>query len=622
MRRIFSLLMVLSLTIGMVGTATAGDGQVSVEAETATVIPAGDNTAQTMPRQMENLGRGVVAVRDGSDVFISWRLLGLDPAGIGFNVYRSTDGGEAVKLNGSVLTQGTNYTDVTADLTKENSYFVKPVINGTEQTASGSYTLTANPVDAPYFTIPIREGGYIGNVWVGDFTGDGEYDYLIIRETAQPQILEAYQRDGTFLWSVNLGPNSHNHNNISPGSATVNVGHWDGVTVYDINGDGKAEVILKIANGVIFGDGTVWTHENDDQQWMAVLDGMTGALISTSPFPDDYISVGPLAAHVGIGYLNGTTPSIVLSAKNRNVDRSFNLVMAAYHYEGENLVMDWKWLRGSQDLADGHQLRIADIDGDGKDEIAHIGFVLNGDGTLRYSLAGSNIVHGDRFYIGKLDPSQPGLQGYGIQQDNPYGVLEYYYDASTGSMIWQNSVEPPAGDVGRGNVGDLDPNYPGYEVHSFQGIYNGPTHTQITPPDHPARLWPSLRFWWDGDLLSENLNHGKIEKWNYELKTIDRLDTPRNYENIVMGGRTNPLFYGDILGDWREEAIYANSDFNKLVIFTTQIPTDHRIYTLPHNPLYRNGMTIKGYTQSHLTDYYLGHDMSPPPTPNIYYTGN
>ncbi|SFD99219.1 hypothetical protein SAMN05518672_10469 [Chitinophaga sp. CF118] len=34
-------------------------------------------------------------------------------------------------------------------------------------------------------------------------------------------------------------------NNISPGSATIDIGNWDGVTVYDL--DGKAEVITKIA---------------------------------------------------------------------------------------------------------------------------------------------------------------------------------------------------------------------------------------------------------------------------------------------------------------------------------------------------------------------------------------
>ncbi len=149
--------------------------------------PAGSADAATGPRQMENLGRGVVAVRDGSNVFISWRLLALDPSGIGFNVYRSAAGGPAVRLNSSVLTGGTNFTDTTADLTQDNTYFVKPVSGGQEQAASGSFTLQANSVDAPYYTVPLRDGGSFNHVWVGDFDGDGEYDFLVARETMKPQ---------------------------------------------------------------------------------------------------------------------------------------------------------------------------------------------------------------------------------------------------------------------------------------------------------------------------------------------------------------------------------------------------------------------------------------------------
>ncbi|NOU79462.1 hypothetical protein GC101_11295 [Paenibacillus sp. LMG 31459] len=565
---------------------------------------------------MENLGRGVVAVRSGSNVFVSWRLLALDSSSTGFNIYRSTAGGTAVKLNSTVLTAGTNYTDTTADLTKVNAYSVKPVISGVEQAASAAYTLAANSADEPALVVPLQSGGAIGNVWVGDFDGDHEYDFLLSRNATEIQTLEAYKRDGTYLWSVSLGPNSTNKYNISPGSTTVDVGMWDGVTVYDLDGNGKAEVVLRIANGVTFGDGTVWSTANsDNKQWLAVLDGMTGKLKNYSPLPDDYLSVGPLAMQLGIGYLNGTTPSIVAFMKNRNADTTFNLVLAAYHYTGNNLTMDWKWLRGTQSAPDGHQMRIVDVNGDGKDEIADIGFVLNGDGTLRYSLAGSNVVHGDRFYIGKFSPTASGLQGYGIQQDNPYGLLEYYYDAATGSMIWQHSTTPPAGDVGRGDVGDIDPRYSGYEAWSFSGIYNGPTNTKITEPD--AAPWPALRIWWDGDLLSETLHENVINKWDYSTSSINRVLTLYKYRNAVTNYRSVALFYGDILGDWREEVIMASSDYSKLILFTTSTPTSTRLYTLAQNPAYRNCLTIKGYVQSHLTDYYLGEGMSAPPQPNI-----
>ncbi|MBW8687489.1 rhamnogalacturonan lyase family protein [Chitinophaga rhizophila] len=571
-------------------------------------------------RRMENLGRGVVAVRSGQQIFVSWRLLGRDPAGIGFNIYRTAGGGTAIKLNAAVLTAGTNFTDNTASLSNSNTYYVRPVINGSEQAASAAFTLPANAPDQPCVVVPLRSGNYVHFAWVGDLDGDGEYDYIVDRLnwTTGGCKIEAYKRDGTFLWEVDYGPNSLNMDNITPGSATIDVGNWDGVTVYDLDGDGKAEVITKIANGVTFGDGNVWTNSSDTRQWLAVLDGATGALKRYAAIPADYLAAGPLNCNLGIGYLDGTTPSIVAKFKNRNSDRSFNMMICAFRYTASGLTQQWKWLRGSDDRPDGHQIRIVDVDGDGRDEICDIGFCLNGDGSLRYSLAGQGIIHGDRTQIGKLDPARPGLQGYAVQQDNPSGLLEYYYDAGTGNVLWKHIGG--VADVGRGVAADIDPRYPGYEVWSFSGIYNGPSNTKIT--DEPNRPWPNFRIWWDGDLLSETFNEGKLEKWNYTSSTVSRLLTTANYQTARGSYRGAPMLYGDIFGDWREEVVMTSSDYSKLVIFTSPVATNSRIYTLAHNPAYRNGMTLKGYMQSHLTDFYLGNGMQTPPVPAITYASN
>jgi hypothetical protein len=570
-------------------------------------------------RKMERLNRGVVAVRSGSSVFISWRLLGLDPAGIGFNIYRSANGGAAVKLNSSVLTAGTNYTDNAANLSQSNAYYVKPVVNGAEQAASGAYTLVANAADKPCFTVPLRAGTNIHFVWVGDLDGDGEYDYVVDRLdwNGGGCKIEAYKRDGTFLWDVDYGPNSVNMDNISPGSATIDVGNWDGVTVYDLDGDGRSEVITKIANGVRFGDGSTWSNSSNTKQWLGILNGQTGALRSYVTIPQDYAGTGSLACSFGIGYLDGLTPSVIGKFKNRNTDGSFNLMVCAFKFSGSNTTVQWKWLRGSTNAPDGHQIRIIDVDGNGTDEVCDIGYCLNSNGSLRYSLAGQGIVHGDRTQIGKLDPNRAGMQGYAVQQDNPSGLLEYYYDANTGSVLWKHIGA--VGDVGRGAAGDIDPRYNGWEVWSFQGIYNGPSNTKLT--DEPTRPYPNFRIWWDGDVLSENLHDEKIEKWNYSSSTVSRLVTMWNYDGGTGSDRNAPMFYGDILGDWREEVILTNASFSQLVVFTTNVPTNTRLYTLAHNPGYRNCMTIKGYMQSHLTDYYLGNAMATPPTPNITYTG-
>lgn len=569
-------------------------------------------------RPMENLGRGVTAVRKANNqVLITWRLLGLDVSGIGFNVYRSTGGGSATKINSNVLTAGTNFLDTGANLGAANVYHVRPVVNGAEQPASGTFTLPANKAVEPVVRVPLRAGGPIKFVWVGDLDGDGEYDYILDRQTS-PQKIEAYRRDGTFLWDVDLGPNSQNQDNISPGSSTVNVGHNDGVTVYDFDMDGRAEVAIRISNGVRFGDGRVFSNSNNNNQFIAILDGRTGALRASAQIPTDYISAGPLAVRFGVGVLDGVRPHLTVFAKNRNTDGSFNLMMSAWTFDG-SVRMAWKWLRGNQNAPDGHNSRVIDVDGDGTDEVHEIGFTLNGNGQLRYSLGTRGIVHGDRFCIAKIDPNRSGLQGFGVQQSNPSRLLEYYYDATNGNIIW-NHYGSDLADVGRGLIGDIDPNNNGLEVWSFGGVYNAVSNRQLYNPS--TAPWPHLTLFWDGDILTELYNDGKIEKWNHNSPSASG-SVPRILSTWNFGGARpfgpNPAFIGDIMGDWREEVILPSVNNDALLIFTTDVPSDIRLYTLAHNPAYRNDMCVKGYMQSHNVDYYLGTGMSTPPRPNIRY---
>ncbi len=227
--------------------------------------------------------------------------------------------------------------------------------------------------------------------------------------------------------------------NIEPGSATIDVGHWDGVTVYDLDSDGRAEVLLRTAHGVTFADGSQVVDRNQNHQFISVIDGLTGTERAHMAIPTDYLSDGPMAAHLGIGYLNGETPSLIASMKNRVGNGGFNMMVCAWDFDGAELTLLWKWKRGSQNCPDGHQIRIVDLDSDGMDEFCSIGFVLDQDGTLLYSLGSiGGVVHGDRFHVGKFDPDRPGLQGFGVQQDNASGLLEYYYDASTGEILWDN----------------------------------------------------------------------------------------------------------------------------------------------------------------------------------------
>jgi len=348
---------------------------------------------------------------------------------------------------------------------------------------------------------------------------------------------------------------------------------------------------------------------------------MTGAPRATAPVPTDYLADGPMYARFGVGHLDGVNPSLVAFMKNRIGGGDFNLMFTAWRFTGSALTMQWKFLRGNQDLPDGHNTRIIDVDGDGRDEVVEIGFVLNGNGTLRYSLGNQGVVHGDRFHITDIDPSRPGLEGYGVQQNNPGGLREYYYDAANGNIIWRHGGSDVV-DVGRGMVGDVDPRHPGMEVWSFNGLYNGPTN-RLTQADTSLQPWPQLGLHWDGDTTMELLNDGKFEKWDPNNPTptnrTPRLLTTSQYGAVDAAQGNSPVLQGDILGDWREEVLYTNASFTELIIFTTDRPSATRLYTLAHNPAYRNSMTVKGYIQSNHVDYFLGAGMAQPPRPRITY---
>lgn len=587
-------------------------------------------TAGYAQRKMEKLGRGVIATRTASNkVLVSWRLLGTEPQNLGFNVYRSQNNGTPVKLNSEVLYAGTNFEDVTAEAAAENSYTITKVTGSTEQSAGAGYTLPANTPVQPYIKIPIHNvSGYqVRYVFSGDLDGDGEFDYVIDKWPISgnlPDLVEAYKGDGTYLWTLNCGPNSVNRNNITPGSSSLNCGHGDNITVYDINCDGRSEVIIRTANGVTFADSSKVTDTNNAHQYISVVEGTTGREISRTLVNNAYLQYGPLNGHMGIAYLDGIHPSVVWEAANRRPDQGFNEFVTAWDWNGSTLTEKWIFDVTGKGIPSGHQIKIFDLDGDGKDEIVPQAYAIEEDGTLKYNLLDQAIDHGDRFAIGDLDPHRPGLEMYGIQQGySKLGIMWYYCDAKTGKVLLSQS-NPGNPDMGRGMAGDFDPRYDGFELYTFVGkLYNvSGAATSTAEPDS----YPNMRMWWDGDLGSENLDNRKFTKWDYATNTETRLYTASSSE-ITQNGRTTPAFYGDITGDWREEAIYESLDHNFLYLYETPYFTTHRIYTLPHNPGYRNDMAVRGYYQSHNTDFYLGYNMPQPALPPIqeadmYWHGN
>ena len=581
-------------------------------------------------RQMENLGRGVVAVNQGDGkVYVGWRLLGTDPDDIAFNLYRSAGDAEPVKLNKEPIAESTNFADTGVNLGESNSYFVKPVLKGAEQASSDVFTLRANAPVGQYISIPLATpAGYTPNdASVGDLDGDGEYEIVLHqagrgRDNAQSgtttePMLEAYRLDGVFLWRINLG------RNIREGA------HYTQFMVYDLDGDGKAEVACKTADGTIDGKGKIIGEANadyrnsrgyvlDGPEFLTVFDGQTGAALATTDYIPPRGSVSDWGDDYGnrvdrflacVAYLDGERPSLVMCRGYYT-----RAVLAAWNWRDGKLTRVWTFDSDDGVAGNGayrgqgnHNLSVGDVDGDGKDEVVYGACCIDDNGKGLYT---TGLGHGDAMHLSDIDPGRPGLEVWAIHERprHPYGAN--LCDAATGKVIWGLQLTDP----GRGVALDIDPRHRGYEcwANNSDGLYN--CKGERICDSKPRSC--NMGIWWDGDVLREILDGTTIDKWDYANGTTNRLFTAEGCSRN-NGTKSNPCLCADILGDWREELICRTSDNAELRIYTTTIATDRRFYTFMHDPIYRLSVAWQNvaYNQPTQPGFYLGEGMATPPSP-------
>ncbi|HWA24170.1 MAG TPA: rhamnogalacturonan lyase [Lacunisphaera sp.] len=648
---------------------------------------------------MENLSRGVVAVHEADGkVFVSWRLLASDPAGTAFNVYRTTAPGPVrvafpgqaaqsaergpvtVKLNAEPLAGPTWFVDPWPQLDRETSYHVRAIVNGTEGAPSRPFTFPALSSPQPYVSVPITtpEGYTPNDASLGDLDGDGDYE-IILKQEQRPRdnsqagptgetLIQAYKTDPGApgpLWTINLGKN------IREGA------HYTMFMVIDLDGDGRAEVACKTADGTVDGTGKVigdpaadWREKGAvavptsdhtgatntpagpaarlegrilrGPEYLTVFDGRTGAALATVDYvpgrhPDTQNPTGEQLSAVwgdayanrsdrflaGVAYLDGHLPSLLFCRGYYT-----RTVIAAWDFRGGKLTSRWVFdsdKLGPPDKTNpwrgqgNHNLSVADVDGDGKQDIIYGAMVVGSDGKGLYSTGWG---HGDALHVGDLVPDNPGLEVCDIQERFDAQGLSMR-DAKTGCPIFtipSVRADTEGGDKGegpgRGNAFNIDPRFPGAESWAagaaMDGLHDatGKKFLEKRPRGFPV----NFGIYWDGDLLSELLDSNRIVKWNWEAGTLDPLLVAHACTS-ANGTKSTPAVSADLWGDWREEVIWATRDRKELRIYTSAIPTKHRLVTFMHDPQYRVAVAWQNtaYNQPPHPSFYLDESAPLPP---------
>lgn len=612
--------------------------------------------SKTAPRQMEYLDRGTIAVKVDEGVYLSWRLLGTENYDTAFDVYRDN-----TKI--ATVSDSTNYVDTKGRST--NTYRVVPEGKTGDKSVSvwGEQYMTI-PLEVP-------EGGtsYEGNPYTyspndascADLDGDGEYEIILKWDPSNSRdsgkagehtgnvYLDAYKLDGTRLWRMDLGVN------ILAGA------HYTQFIAYDFDLDGKAELAFRTAPGTKDGQGNYVSEASESaairdvdntvdyrtesglvltgDEYYTVFQGDTGRALDTIYYPqprglakdklwgDDWGNRSERFLCTA-AYLDGIHPSIVTwrgyyGGKDGAPGRTG---ITSYLLENKKLVQQFIFdtRAGEEGYREGyeqyigqgnHNLTVADVDSDGCDEIICGSLCMENDLTPKWCTFEG---HGDALHLGDYDPEHEGMEYFRVCEDGvkaytdengAYHPAEGYgmsvIDAATGEIMFHVDAD---NDTGRGvmaNVGPL-----GYYQFWGAGSYKAMGgRAFMKTGEELSGASSNFRIFWDGDLYDELLDG--TAKRNGAIGISAGLDGSRIFtiSNAITNNDTknNVCLQADLLGDWREEVVARASTNDALHVYTTTISTEHKLYTLMHDPAYRMQVSAQngGYNQPPHIGYFV-----------------
>ncbi len=528
---------------------------------------------------MEKLDRGLVALQgeDGS-VFLSWRLLADDPPDMAFTVMRVPDG-ISVPNQWKNLTEGKPYMRTCfvdkerggADLIAGYALYRFSKDRGLKESDKLDFV---GVFPNPYVSVPLKGYYDFQKVGIADLDGDGSYEFIIKQPNfntdpyQQPGYwkrstttykLEAYRVDGTMMWRYDMG-------------WAIEAGIWYSPwIVYDVDGDGKAEVYCKAGEGDPREEAG---HVETGPEYLVKIDGETGKVVART----DWLSRDGFSSYnyycrnfLTVAYLDGKKPSLIMQRGTYNL-----IKMQALDKDFKRI---WYW-ESTQEKEkyrsqSAHGLITADVDGDGRDELVIGSAVLDDNGNGLWT---SELGHPDVCYVADIDPDNPGLEiFYGIEprwDSDAICVL----DARTGHKLWTHK-ESTRHIHGQGMVGDILADSPGMEVFAGERdlkkrwLYSA--KGKLIEFHESGSLSPRA-VWWDADPQKEVVVSGAVRDWG---------------KDPIQPIRGSVIAVVDCLGDHREEVITSLK--GELRIYTTTIPTSDRRVCLMQDHQYRLGVVAQ-----------------------------
>ncbi len=525
--------------------------------------PEGATHFRRQPRRL------IAASAPNGAVYLGWQLLPGDAPGTGFHVYRSRRRDAAgIRITQQPVSRTTDFLDTSAPRGSRLYYRVRPVDAAGKEGPPSEWAgiEPGGPARGLIMTIEptVRQGGFAPVF--GDLDGDGVLDVVLrldngIREMSRdpgvPVELEAFTSYGRSLWRRPLVRHDHcfgNANNVP-------------VNVFDLDGDGKAEVICRLQDG--------------DQLYLAVLDGLSGRLLRRTPWTgmvSDFAR-SSTRVHMSIAFLDGRNPAIITQTGLYE-----NEILDAFDTALNKL---WSYQSFAETNGSGsHHIDIADVDGDGRDEVFNGTMLLNSDGTLRWSIYRQ---HPDIVAVNHILPGVRDRQVfYAVESSVHAGA--YLVDAKTGKIHWKVNREddPRWTHAHVGWAADIWDGSPGIEMltnrdgHLAQDLVlfsaGGRILANPFPPD-----WRPLN--WTGGPTRDLISGDGSRLGRFDGKTVVPLDIVGPNES---GGSCRMV--ADLAGDFRDEVVCFGKTDNgapALLVFTNIRPADRRELTRTANREYR-----------------------------------